>query len=99
MKTPAPHSGSGHSRLRRLILPFSSSFEDVGEPAFSAVLPVEVAGHENSGAAFGKWALMTETVDLAVLLDLVESEGGKLDLGVLVLDLLGGGVVLLLALL
>ena len=27
MKTPAPHSSAGHSRLKRLIFPLSSTYE------------------------------------------------------------------------
>ena len=47
----------------------------------------------------GGGALAAETLDLAVTVNLVVLEDGKLGLLVLVLDLLGGGVDLLLALL
>jgi len=73
--------------------------EDVGQTAASAVLTVVVPGHEDTGAAGRGGALTTETGDLAVTIDLVELEDGQLDLSLLVLDLLGGGVGLLLTLL
>lgn len=44
--------------------------EAVGETALAAVVPVEVAGHEDAGATLVSWALATETVDLTVLVDL-----------------------------
>ena len=55
--------------------------------------------HEDAGAALLGRALAPQPVDLAVVVHLVVLEDGQLDLAVLVLDLLGGGVVLLLALL
>ena len=55
--------------------------------------------HEDTGTASRGGALTTETLDLAVGADLVVLEDGHLDLLPLVLDLLGGGVVLLLPLL
>ena len=72
---------------------------DIGEAALAAVLPVKVGGHEDAGAALLGGALAPQPVDLAVVVHAVVLEGGQLDLAVLVLDLLGGGVVLLLALL
>lgn len=44
--------------------------EAVGEAALAAVVPVEVAGHKDTGAALVSWALATETMDLPVLVDL-----------------------------
>ena len=58
-----------------------------------------VPGHEDTGTAGLGGALTTETGNLAVTIDLVEFENSQLDLSLLVLDLLGGGVGLLLALL
>jgi hypothetical protein len=68
-----------------------------GKVALSAVLAVLVGGHEDTGTALVRWALTTETGDLAVVIDLVVLEDGELNLLVLVSDLLWGGVVLLLA--
>merc|ERR1719513_95438 len=73
--------------------------EHVGKTALAAVLAIEVGGHEDSGTTLLGWALTAQTVDLAVVVHLVVLEDGELDLPVLVLDLLGGGVVLLLPLL
>ena len=58
-----------------------------------------MGGHEDSGTTLFGGALAAQTVDLAVVVHLVVLEDGELDLPVLVLDLLGGGVVLLLPLL
>merc|ERR1719209_332814 len=73
--------------------------EHVGETALAAVLAVKVSSHEDSSAALLSRALTAQTVDLAIVVNLVVLEDGQLDLPVLVLDLLGGGVVLLLPLL
>merc|ERR1719259_168567 len=73
--------------------------EHVGKTALAAVLAVEVGGHEDSSTTLLGWTLTAQTVDLAVVVHLVVLQDGKLDLPVLVLDLLGGGVVLLLPLL
>merc|ERR1719445_615738 len=73
--------------------------EDIGESALATILTVEVSGHEDSGSALLGGTLASQTVDLAVVVHLVVLQHGKLDLPVLVLDLLGGGVVLLLPLL
>ena len=56
-------------------------------------------GHEDSGSALLGAALAPQTVDLAVVVNLVVLQHRELDLPLLVLDLLGGGVVLLLPLL
>jgi hypothetical protein len=65
----------------------------------ATVLTVLVLGHEDTGTTGVVGALTTETGDLARLIDLVELEDSHLDLGTLVLDLLGGSVGLLLSLL
>merc|ERR1712230_151881 len=72
---------------------------DVGEAAATAGLAVLVGGHEDTGAAGLGGALATETLDLAVRVDAVVLEDCHLDRLALVLDLLRGGVRLLLALL
>ena len=76
-----------------------SLLEGVSQTALAAVLAVEVVGHEDAGAASLVGALTSQAGDLAVAVDLVVLEDSELDLLLLVLDLLGGGVVLLLALL
>ena len=73
--------------------------EDIGETTLSAVLTVVVGGHEDAGPALLGRTLASQTVDLPVVVDLVVLQHGKFHLPVLVLDLLGGGVVLLLPLL
>merc|ERR1711894_542565 len=73
--------------------------EHVGKTALATVLAIEVGGHEDSSTTLLSGALAAQTVDLAVVVHLVVLEDGELDLPVLVLDLLGGGVVLLLPLL
>merc|ERR550525_1522147 len=88
-----------HKDLNIDILFILRLVEDVGEPALPAVLTVEHGGHEDAGAALFSRALAPQTVDLAVVVDLVVLQHGELDLPLLVLDLLGGGVVLLLPLL
>ena len=71
----------------------------VGQTALSARLPVLVPSHEDTRTTSGLGALSSETLDTALRVDLVVLEDGHLDLLPLVLDLLGGGVVLLLPLL
>jgi hypothetical protein len=67
--------------------------------ATAAVLAVVHGSHEDTGTALGLGALAAETLDLAITVDLVVLEDGQLGLLPLVLDLLGGGVDFLLALL
>jgi len=67
--------------------------------AAAAVLTVEVSRHENAGTAVLVGTLTPQARDLAILVNLVVLENGKLDLLSLVLDLLGGGEGLLLTLL
>jgi hypothetical protein len=69
---------------------------DESQCALSAVGAVLMGGHEDSSAAGFSWAFASQTVDFSVLIDLVVFQDGELDLLSLVLDLLGGGVILLL---
>merc|ERR1719278_1803818 len=55
--------------------------------------------HEDPSSALLGWTLSPQTVDLPVVVHLVVLQHGQLHLPVLVLDLLGGRVVLLLPLL
>lgn len=68
-----------------------------GEVALTAVVAISVLGHEDTSTAGG--ALLTKTDDLAVVIDTVVLQDGKLDGLALVLDLLGSSVGLLLLLL
>ena len=67
--------------------------------ALSTVLTVGVQTEEDTGTTLGRRALAAQTLDLAVAVDLVVAQDTHLDLLSLVLDLLGGRVVLLLSLL
>ena len=58
-----------------------------------------MGGHEDAGTALLGRTLSPQTVDLPVVVNLVVLQDGQLHLPVLVLDLLGGRVVLLLPLL
>ena len=62
--------------------------EHKGQTALAAGLTVTVGGHEDTGTAGLSRALHTQTVDLAIVVNLVELEDGELDLPVLMLDLL-----------
>ena len=73
--------------------------EDIGKTTLSAVLTVVMGGHEDAGSTLLGRTLTSQTVDLPVVVHLVVLQHGQLHLPVLVLDLLGGGVVLLLPLL
>ncbi|KAI8049535.1 hypothetical protein BDF22DRAFT_184454 [Syncephalis plumigaleata] len=66
--------------------------ENKGQTALAAVLTVKVSSHEDTGAALLVGALTTKTGNLTVLIDLVVLENSKLNLLVLVLDLLWCGV-------
>jgi hypothetical protein len=66
---------------------------------FTTVLTILVLGHEDTSTTGGVRALTTETGDLTRLIDLVVLQDSELDLGTLMLDLLGGSVGLLLSLL
>ena len=72
----------------------------VSQAALAAVVAVEVKTHEDAGTALLMSALTKKTSDLAgALVDLVVLQYGKLNLPVLVGDLLGLSVGLFLALL
>merc|ERR1712015_476857 len=74
-------------------------FENISKTTFAAILTVEVRCHKDSSTTFWNGTFTAETVDFAIFLNLVITEGRQLDLCSLMLDFLGGGVVLLLALL
>ena len=57
-----------------------------------------MGGHEDPRPTVRSGALSSQSLDLAAVVDLVELEHGQFHLLLLVLDLLRGGVVLLLAL-
>jgi hypothetical protein len=67
--------------------------EGVGETTFTTSLPVLVPCHEDTGTTGRSGALSSESLDLAVRSDLVVLEDSHLDLLPLVLDLLGGGLI------
>lgn len=73
--------------------------EDIGQVATTAVLSVVHGGHEDTSTTLLLWALTSQALDLAIAVDLVVLENSQLGLLALVLDLFGGGVNLLLALL
>ena len=79
--------------------PLLGLIKDVGQVAATTVLAVVHSSHEDTSTALGLGALAAETLDLAIAIDLVVLEDRELGLLPLVLDLLGGGVDLLLALL
>merc|ERR1712228_18701 len=68
------------------------------ESALSAVLSVLVVRQKDAGAADLLGTLFALSLELTVVVDLVQLERGHLDLDALVLDLLRRGVHLLLAL-
>ena len=88
-------------RVQHLVvsLLFLRFVEHVGEATLSAVLTIEVRRHEDASTALLRRALPPQPVDLAVIVNLVVLQHSQLNLAVLVLDLLGSGVILLLALL
>lgn len=67
--------------------------EGVGETTLSTSLPVLVPCHKDTGTTSRSGALSSESLDLAVRSDLVVLEDSHLDLLPLVLDLLGGGLM------
>ena len=71
----------------------------VGEATLSAILPVLVVGHEDTATTILAGTLSPQTGDLSLVTDLVILQSSKLNFLMLVLDLLGSGVILLLALL
>jgi len=76
-----------------------SRLECISKTALPAVLSILVEGHEDSCAALSRRAFTAEALNLAIRVDLVVLEDRHLDLLALVLDLFGGAVSLLLALL
>merc|ERR1712098_239813 len=87
------------SLFQTILLFILRLIEDIGEAALAAVLPVEVRSHEDASPTLLCRALTAQPVDLPVIIHLVILEHSKLNFAVLVLDLLGGGVILLLSLL
>lgn len=73
--------------------------ENVGQVATTTVLAVVHGSHEDTGTALLSRALTAQTLNLAITVNLVVLEDSQLGLLALVLDLLGSGVHLLLALL
>jgi hypothetical protein len=73
--------------------------KDVGQVATSAVLAVVHSSHKDTSTALRLRALTPQALNLAVAINLVILEDRELRLLPLVLDLLRGGVDLLLALL
>lgn len=67
--------------------------------AATTVLSVVHGGHEDAGTTLLCGAFAAQTFNLAIAINLVVLENSQLGLLALVLDLLGGGVHLLLALL
>merc|ERR550537_792744 len=96
---PGDSRRSRGSRARAAYLLLVILLDEVGEGALTAVVAVVVHGHEDARAAHLVRALLAELGHLVVAVDLVVLEHSKLDLLVLVLDLLRLGVHLLLALL
>jgi hypothetical protein len=80
-----------------LFLLFVHSIEHVGKTTFATVLAIEMCGHEDTGSTFFAGTLAPQPMDLAVVVHTVVLQDRQLDLLVLVFDLLGGGVILLLA--
>ena len=73
--------------------------KDICQVASTTILTVLHGGHEDTSTALGGWALTSQAFDLSITINLVVLEHSQFGLLALVLDLLGGGVDLLLALL
>lgn len=73
--------------------------ENVGQMAAATILSIMHGSHEDTSTTVLGWALAAETLDLAITVNLVVLEYRQLGLLSLVLDLLWGGVDLLLSLL
>ena len=58
-----------------------------------------MGSHENTGTTLFSGALTSQTMDLAIVINTVVFQYSELDFLMLMFDLLGGGVILLLALL
>jgi hypothetical protein len=85
----------GHLNDGRL----GARLECVSQLTLATILTVFVESHENSSTALRARTFTTKAFDFAIRVDFVVLENGHLDLLTLVLDLLGGVVGLLLALL
>ena len=44
--------------------------EAVSEAALATIVPIEVAGHEHTSTTLFSWTLTTQTVDLAIFINL-----------------------------
>ena len=73
--------------------------DEISGGALTAVISVEVSGHESASTAELVWAGLSESLDLLVGIDLVVLQHSELNLLVLVLNLLWLGVNSLLLLL
>ena len=73
--------------------------EHIGQAALSAILTVEMGGHEDAGTTLFSGALASQTMNFAVVVHTVVLQHGQFNFLMLVFDLLGSGVILLLALL
>jgi hypothetical protein len=73
--------------------------KDISQVTLAAVLAIVMRTHEHTRTTSSRRTLAPQTLNLAIAIDLVVLEDGQLGLLALVLDLLGGGVDLLLALL
>ena len=73
--------------------------KDISQVALPAVLTVVHSSHEDASSAFLGGALSPQSLDLSISINLVVFEHCQLGFLALVLDLLWGGVDLLLALL
>jgi len=90
-----PTSPFGQLDDRRL----GARLESVCQTTFAAVLAIIVESHEDPCTTLSGGAFTTETLDLAIRINFVVLEDRHLDLLAFVLDLFGGVVRLLLALL
>nr|AFK34695.1 unknown [Lotus japonicus] len=77
----------------------SSLLVNIGEPALPTVMAIKMVRHESPSTALRIRALLPQPLNLARVINLVELQHSELNLPMLVLDLLGLGVGLLLALL
>ena len=59
---------------------FGTLLEFVGSAALAAVLTIRVPRHEDTSTASLGWAFTSQTLDLAIGIDLVVLENGHLDL-------------------
>lgn len=83
-----------NSELKRNLVSLGTD----GQTALTAVFTIEVLSHEDTSTTGFTGAFLTQTGDLTVVINTVVLKDGELNLLALVLDLLGGGVSLLLLL-